>query len=53
LGKHCILMAAFLSLKQPGMASKLLPSVMVLLSSGGISGVSGLFPHHLLILVWF
>ena len=53
LGKHCILMAAFLSLKQPGIASRLLHSVMFLLSSGDRCGARGLFPHHPLIPLWF
>ena len=46
-------MAAFLSRKQPGIASRLLPSVMFLPPSGDRCGARGLFPHHPLILLSF
>ncbi len=50
---HCTLMAAFLSLKRPGTASRPLPFVMCSLSSGGGCGTVGLFPHHPPSQVWF
>ncbi len=52
-GMRCILIGKFLLLKQPGIASRLLLFGMCLLSSEDICGVMGLFPHHLLNLVWF
>jgi hypothetical protein len=50
---HCILMAAFLSHKPLGIASRLPLSVTFLLLSDDICGAMRLFPHHLLIGVWF
>src|SRR6266487_4130836 len=46
-------MGTFQWRKPPGIASRPPPFVTCSLSSGGICGARGLFPHHPLILVWF
>ncbi len=50
---HCILMAAFLSHNPLGIVSRPPHSMTFLLSSGDICGAMRLFPHQLLILMWF
>ena len=50
---RCTRMGRFLSLKRPGIASRLPPYVPCSLSSGGICGARRLFPHHPLILMRF
>src|SRR5437773_4805077 len=53
LGRHCTRMGTFLSLKQPGIASRPPPFVTCSPSSDDTCGARGLFPHHPLILAWF
>lgn len=52
-GQAGTLIAAFLSLKPPGIVSRRLPSVMFLLPSDDRWGARGRFPDHPRILMWF
>ena len=49
----CTRIGRFLSLKLPGIAGRPPSFVICWRSSGGLCGDRGLFPHLLLILIWF